>query len=146
MGQSKPIIPIACGRETTAQGKQTVPQSFPDQQHIGGYALMLAGKQASGSAETGLDLVQYQQHPLARAQFTHPFEVIGWRQINPSLSLDGLDKEGGDTFTGLVELGFQGIGVAEFNLLKIWRWRPVIVGVVSLPAERERPEGFAAGP
>src|SRR5207344_2957167 len=65
-----------------------------DQGKIGLDPFMLFGEQPAGAAEPSLNLVENQNHVVARTNFADRFEITGRRNYHPRLALDGLDQEG----------------------------------------------------
>ena len=49
---------------------------------------MLFGQHPAGTAETGLDLIQYEENILPGAKLSRPFHIAERRKYDPSLALD----------------------------------------------------------
>ena len=100
---------VVAGQESRRR-QQAAAQRLAEHQAVRAYAVVVAGKQMTGTPEAGLDLVADQQHIMAAADGAALREVSVRRNDDAGLALYRLDQKGrGVRRNG----GFQRGGIAE---------------------------------
>src|SRR5258706_2262849 len=78
---------------------------------------MLFGQHPAGTAETGLNLIQYEENILPGAKFSRPFHIASRRNYDPSLALDRFHQKRHRVGR---DCRFQCRRVTEGNMLEPW--------------------------
>src|SRR5487761_2547537 len=78
---------------------------------------MMRSQERPGSVETGLDLVEHQQRPVAAAERLRPGEIIWRRNPNSGFALDWLQDKCRDGPCG--KLPFERLNVAERDRFRV---------------------------
>ena len=98
---------------------------------------MLVRPEATGTAETGLDLVGDEEGPVASAELRDGVPVLLRRDVD-ALALDRFDDEGRDV--ARTQLALEGVGVPERHRAEAGDQRPETLAELGPAVQRQRAE------